>query len=873
MRVPRSSRALLHMASVLVPAHRRREWLEEWAAEVEALAQAKATEVEGLPACLAFTAGAIPHAFWMRTEGWTMESVAQDLRFAIRTLGRSPGFTVVAALTLALGIGANASIFALVNGLVLRAPAEVEAPARLAQIARSYESAPRWDNFSWPAYRLIATESESFSGVAGYSTAAFVLGEGAESERLLGELVTGSYFEVLGARAAVGRLLQTEDDRRPGAHPVVVLSHELWTRRYGADEDVVGGSILIGSSPHVVVGVTRPGFAGVESVGTPPALFLPTMQHAGYSGTLPFEQWGTSWISLFGRLSEDVDFATAEAEMNVISNRLREANPENGDMSVLLAEGIGLDPEDRADALRISGILLGIVGLVLLITCTNVANLMLARSTGRRTEVSIRMALGAGRGRLARQFATECAVLAAGATLLATPMVLLADRTLPLLFPLTLSVSLAADGRVFAFLIVTGAAAGFLFGLAPAWIGSRSGVIDSLRESTSTGSRAGTGLRDALVVSQLGLSLGLVAGAALLGQSVINAHNADPGFESEGVTAAFLDLGTTGRYDRTSGAEFMRTLVEQAGQLPGVRSATLSNQIPLTGGHARASASPADNEEVRFEAEYIVVGPRYFETLGIPVVQGRGLGGFGEEPERVVVVNEALAEMFWPGQDPLGQDIDRGQLWRVVGVVGNVQMRSLRSRANPAIYYPVDQAYSASMSLQLVGDGPVAPDAGALRRTVAGLDPGLPVTSVIDLRNAIDNSMAETRTIGYLVAAFAGLALLLSIVGLYGLVAYGASQRIREIGIRIALGARPESLVRLIIGRGVVLAALGVAAGVVVAIGLGTALRGLLFGVGHTDAKTLTAAAALMLGTASLAAWLPARRASTLDPSTSLRDR
>lgn len=801
-----------------------------------------------------------------------MDSLFQDLRYAFRTLGRSPGFATVAIVTLALGIGANASIFALVNGLVLRAPAGVEDPDRLAQIARSYESAPRWDNVSWPAYRLIASESEAFSGVAGYSGEAFVVGEGAESERLLGELVTGSYFQLLGVRAAAGRLLRPEDDLLPGEHPVVVLSHSLWSRRYGSDPAIVGTSILIGSRPHVVVGVAGEGFAGVESVGSPPALFVPTMQHPGYFGTLPFEQWGTSWISIFGRLEDGVDLATAEAEMTVLSRRLRDATAENSDISMLLAPGIGLDPEGRADALRISGILLVIVALVLLITCTNVTNLMLARSAGRETEASVRMALGAGRGRLARQLGTECAILAAGATALAVPMVLLAGRVLPLVFPMTLSVSLEPDARVFGFLIATGVAAGMLFGFAPSWIGSRKGLILALRESTSTGGRARAGLRDALVVIQLGLSLGLVAGAALLGQSVVNAHAADPGFQPEGVTAAFVNLGITGRYNRETGTELLRTVIETLGEQPGVRAATLSNQIPIAGGHARASASPAGNDEVRYEAEYVVVGPDYFETLGIPVVQGRALGGFGEEAERVVVVNEALARMFWPGEDAVGKDIDRGQLWRVVGVAGDVQMRSLRSRANPTIYYPLDHAWSPGVALQISTDPGSADGAGLLRRTVAGIDPGLPVTSVVDLRDAIAASMEETRTIGFLVAAFAALALLLSIVGLYGLVAYGASQRVREIGIRIALGARPDALLRLILGRGMLLGVFGVGVGVLVSVGVGTALRGLLFGVGHTDFRTLTAAAVLMLTTATVAAWLPARRASRLDPATSLRD-
>jgi hypothetical protein len=281
---------------------------------------------------------------------------------------------------------------------------------------------------------------------------------------------------------------------------------------------------------------------------------------------------------------------------------------------------------------------------------------------------------------------------------------------------------------------------------------------------------------------------------------------------------------------------------------------------------------PEGRDDVSFEAEYIVVGPRYFETMGIPIVRGRALGGFGDEPERVVVVNEALASMFWPGEDPIGREIDRGGTWRVVGVVPDVQMRSLRSRANPAVYYPLDQEYSPRMVLHAATERAAGLDAGLARRAVAAVDPQLPVGTVVDLGRARAVSMGETRTIGYLVGVFAALAMTLAVVGLYGLVSYGASQRVREIGIRIALGARPESLVRLILGRGVAIALLGIGVGLVIAYGLGTALRGLLFGVSHTDPVTMLAAAAVLLASAAVAAWLPARRASRVDAAISLRD-
>lgn len=862
---------VVRVASGLVPGNRRREWMEEWTAELDALARLERSGTDGLPSLMGFAAGALPHALWTRTEGWTMDSVIQDLKYAGRVLRSAPGFTMVAALTLALGIGANASIFSLINGLLLRAPGGIHQPERLVQIARSYESAPRWDNFSWPAMDLIARESRTLSGVAGFTGRSFTLGTGTETEQIPGEFVTGSYFDVLGVTPHVGRLLQAGDDVEPGAHPVVVLSHALWTRRYGSDPAVVGGTISLGAAPYQVVGVAPEGFLGAESIGTPPEVWVPIKQAASAAD---FASWGFSWIYVVGRMAEGVTFQEAEASMAVVSNRLREATPENDDMLVLLAEGVGLDPGDRREARQLSWLLLLIVGVVLLLTCTNVANLYLARASGRRAEMGVRMALGAGRGRLARQLITESLLLAGVATLLAVPAVLLAGRFVPLVFPYTLSVPVGADGTVLLFLCGVGLLAGVLFGFVPAWVTAQRDVADTLRDGASTGGRNRTRLRDGLVVAQLGLSLGLVSGAALLGRSVMNAHGAQPGFNARGVAATQVNLSSTGRYDGPQeGLDFFRRLTAEAVATPGVAGATLANQVPIAGGHSRASVRHADNDELGYEAEYMVVGGDYFSTLGIPIVSGRPLGGIGEEPERVMVVNEALARMFWPGEAAVGQQLDaRGGLWTVVGVAGDVQMRSLREAGRPAVYYPLDQQYSPWMVLHVVPEPGATIPADRIQQAVANADPELPAGRVIRLDQALVASMGETRTVGYLVAAFAGLALILAVVGLYGLVSYGAAQRVREVGIRIALGAQPESLVRLFLRRGLALAVVGVGAGLLVAWAMGRALQGLLFGVAPSDPLTLAAAAAFLLGTATMAAWLPAQRASRTDAAVSLRD-
>jgi predicted permease len=719
--------------------------------------------------------------------------------------------------------------------------------------------------------KLIGREAATLSGVAGHRGASFVLGRGRETQEVVGAYVTGNFFQVLGVNPFLGRLLLPGDEVESGGNAVAVLSHDLWVGRYGGEPSVVGEVVQIGAHPYEIVGVAPPEFTGPDATGTAPAIWLPITQVQAWGGAALFQEWGSSWIDVVGRMTEGVSFEEARASMDVVSTRLREADSINRDMEVLLAEGIGLDPQARREAKQLSLILFFIVGVVLLLACTNVANLFLTRATVRRSEVGVRMALGAVRTRLVRQLVTESLLLAALATLLAAPLVALADDFIPLVFPEALAVSLDADLRVFAFLIVVGLAAGVLFGVAPSWSASRQGVVAALREGASTGGRGRTRLRDILVIAQLGLSLGLVAGAALLGRSVMNAASAQPGFRPGGLTAAFVNLAQTGRYDEATGRETWIRLVDAVSQIPGTRMVTLANQAPIAGGHSRSTVRPPGRED-GYEAEYVIVGPDYFQTMGIPVVRGRGLAGLADEQESVVVVNQALANLFWPGEDAIGQVLERGdRTWRVVGIAGDVQMRSLRSAPRPGVYYPLSQEYNAGMVLHALGEPGRGLTAASIRDAVATVDPELPVSSVVDLQDALTVSMGETRTVGYLVGAFALLALVLAAVGLYGLVSYGASQRVREMGIRIALGAEPGSVARLLLSRGMVISALGVAAGLGVSYAIGQALSGLLFGVAPTDGATLGVAALLLLATAGLAAWFPAWRASQMDAAVSLR--
>jgi putative ABC transport system permease protein len=872
-----TSRFILKLVALFVPADRREEWMEEWVAELDALAEmGREGRAGGYPGLMSFVVGSVPHALWLRMEGWTMESVGQDLRFAVRILRRTPGFTVVAAVTLALGIGANAGIFSLVNGLMLRPPAGIEDPDGLVQIARSYDEAPRWDNWSYPAAELIRDASPLLSELAGYSNGSFVLGRGDDTEPVGGQYVTGSYFGALGVRPLLGRLIGPEDDLTPGAHPVAVLSHGLWMRRFGGSSEVIGTVLPVGSFPYEIIGVAPGEFAGIDALGSSPEMWVPSMQRARSNGGSLHDQWGSSWIYLFGRLREGTAYEAAKASMDAVTMRLREASDLNEDIRVLMASGVGLSPEERTEGEQVVFLLSGIAALVLLLTCANVGNLFLTRATARVGELSLRQALGAGRGRLVRQLVTESVVLGLVATVVAVPIVNGVSRVIPSIFPFPMTVSVAPDVRVYLFLLIVGVAAGVLFSAVPAWSVARHDVSKVLREAGTTGGRSRTRLRDALVVGQLAVSLGLMSGSALLGRSIMNAQSADPGFNPDGVLVGSLNLSSTGRFDETTAVEFQSRLLDELKGMPGVISVAIANQAPILGGHSRATVRPADrldDPSAGFEAEYITVTPGYFETLEIPVVRGRTIREPAQEPEPVVVVNESLANLFWPGLDPLGQEVGgRDQPRRVVGVVADVQMRSLRNPGMPAVYYPYHQEPELFLTVHVKVQGVTTARTPALRNAVANVDPEVPLLSVADLRDGLGRSLAETRTFGLLVSVFAGLAAVLSFIGLYGLISHGVSQRAREMGIRIALGAAAGVITRLVLARGVMLAAIGIGLGLGVSLILGRALESVLFGVDPSSPWTFGAAALLLFAASMAAAWVPARRATRVDAAVSLRD-
>ncbi|NNF39378.1 MAG: ABC transporter permease [Gemmatimonadetes bacterium] len=868
---------LLRFAAGLVPRTERRAWLEEWSAELHALDHAPTGDADSgpeLPDPLRFAAGALPHAVWLRSEAWSPRGLLDDQRLALRMMGRAPAFAAGAMLTLALGIGVNGAIFSLVNGLVLRAPPGIVDAERLVQIGRVTEDPSAdlaWGTFSWPNAQLVAEESNGvFRQVAGYSLAQFSVGEGPEADVVFGHFVTGSWFDLLGSTPALGRLVQPGDDQTIGGHPVMVVSHGLWMRRWGGDPDLVGRSVLLDGAPYEVIGVAPEGFVGVHTVGLRPEVFLPAVMNPGYRGDLPFGSWRWSWLNMVGRLADGADEVAAESTADLWTQRMRAAHPDNAEARVVLSPGVGVDPYSQSQTDDITRILILIVGVVLLLTCASVANLQFARATHRTPEMAVRTAMGGGRGRLARQLLVESGLLSIGATLVSVPLVLAVVNVIPGFLPLQLVSSIAPDARVWAFLLGVGGATALVCGLAPAWLAARATVAASLRDGTASAQGRRTRIRDGLVVAQLALSLGLVAGTGLLARSVMAAADADPGFESRGLRAAFVRLSFD-EWNATSSVPFVEGVTQALERLPGVRSVAVGTQLPVAGGQSMASAAPSGRPDEEVQVELAAVGPGYFETLQIPMLSGRPIGDFAAEGERVAVISRDLAERFWPGEDAVGRTLAGDPEWRVVGVAEDVRMRSLRSEANPALYVPFTQAWQPGLAFAVAGAPGAAADGEGIRQAIQTVAPDIRV-GIVDVRSAVLGALDDTRTIGLLVAAFAGLAVLLSGVGLYGLVAIGAARRIREFGIRVALGARPESVMRLILGRAGLLAVLGTALGVFVAVGVGRGLGALLFETSPVDPVAFAAAAVLLVGSMGVAAWLPARRAARVDAVDCLRE-
>jgi predicted permease len=785
---------------------------------------------------------------------------------------------------LGLGIGANTAVFTLVNAALFRAPPGTR-PHELVWLAatrdfpdqpgrpRSYQR-----RFSMPEYRDYVVRTTSFTGLSAYQDVALALGSGGEPERVGGLLVSGNYFQLLGLLPAAGRFFVPEEDRDPGAHPVLVLSHGLWRRRFASDSSVVGTDITVNGRRFTVVGVAPAGFVGIQ-LGEPTELFMPLAMVAvamPRSAEL-LEQRYAGWLQIVGRLKPGGTAAAASAEVGTVAAQLAQAYPETmeGTSAEVSPLSGGLDPGNRREALPIFVLLMAVPALVLLIACANVANLLLARAAGRRREIGIRLALGATRWRLLRQLLTESVLLAicAGAAgmLLSfwlNDILLAVSRA-----PTEIALALKPDVRVLAFTLVVAVTTGMLFGLAPALGATRPDLVPALKERLGR-----SRLARAFVVAQVAISLILLVTAGLFLRSLDKALDVNPGFDPANRISLSFDLGIQGYTDQQRGAFYAR-LLEQVRAMPGVRAASLASPLPLSG---RVIGSAVSLEGVDPDAGGVPVNlgafaPEYFETMGAPLVRGRDFAATdGPGAPLVAIINETLARRLWGNEDPLGRRLrlyGRDEPYReVVGVAKDGKYDELTESPRGFLFLPERQhADLSDISLVVKTAGDPRPLAGALSAAVHELDPALPIFRLETLEQALRNRLDKERGASSLLGVFGTLALLLAALGLYGVMAYAVTQRTREIGIRVALGARQVDVLRQFVGEGMRLAAVGVVIGIALSVALTRIIARFLYGVTATDAATFAAGAALLCVVAVLASWFPARRAARVDPMVALR--
>ncbi len=810
-----------------------------------------------------------------------LEQAWQDVRFAARLLRRSPVFTAVAVVSLAVGIGANTTIFTVVNGLLVRPrPGLVE--TGLVDVGRS-QNGSGFDNMSYLNYVDYRDASgDVLQGLAAYSIdpRPMSLATGDTAIRIYGQYVSGNYFDVLGVRPEAGRFFRADEDQAAGGAAVAVASHRFWQEQFGGDPSLVGRTVTLNNQVVTIVGIAPGAFTGTMVLR--PDVWVPL--HARPDPGL-FTSRGGVWLIGIGRLAPGVTVSRAGAALATIAARLEHDYPDaNKGKGVVVAPSSAFPAELGLYVKGFLAILTGLVGLVLLIASVNVAGMMLARAAGRRREIAVRLAIGAGRARLVRQLLTESLLLfllGGGAGLvLALWMRNLLVALVPQL-PLPVVLDLPLDGRVLAFTAAVSLAAGALTGLAPALQASRADVVPALKDDARSGGGRTLRLRNLLVGSQIALAMLLVVAAGLFLRALQGADRIDPGFDPTNVELASLDL-SLGGFDRTSGEAFGRTLLDRVRALPGVESACLTVQLALDGsGFGMGGIAPADhalpNGRKTLGLDWNAVTPGYFRTLGIHLVRGRPFReGDRQGAPPVAIINETLARQLWPGEDPLGRRLinprpDGDITMEVVGVEKDRKYRSLGEAPRPFIYVPLAQRYVSGVSLLVkrAGGPSVIP---AVRAALHDLAPTLPIVHAEALASYIGIGLLPQR-IALTVAGSLGIVgFLLAAVGIYGVTAYTVSRRTRELGIRMALGARPQDVGRLVLAQGARLAGAGIAAGLALALVVSRLIASLLYGIGPGDPLTYAAAGTLFAAMTLVASWAPARRAARVDPMTALRD-
>jgi macrolide transport system ATP-binding/permease protein len=822
-----------------------------------------------------------------------MNALLQDARFAVRMLRRSPLFTSVAVLALGLGIAANTAIFSLIDAVLLRPVPGVKVPNELVVFER-WQAGQLLGNLGYPDYRDYRDQLKSFSGVAAEAGTRASFSGGGASERVAAALVSGNYFTVLGASPAAGRLLDDADETE-GGPAIAVIGYAFWKRAFGGDPRVVGSAIRLNEHTFTVVGVAPRDFRGTATQFQPDVWTPITLQPVVMPRLSPdtLRNRASGWLRIFGRLAPGATFGAAQAETSAVAARLAQAYPVTNHLrTVALVPGLGLDSDDRSEVRRLLGLLLACVALLQLIACANVANLMLARAAARRREVAVRVALGAGRARLVRLFFTEGALLAVCAAalgmLLAPLVAQVAVSANPNAYTLR-GVDVQLDARVLAFVLLLTLISALLFALAPARRAARVDLAPSLKDGSPGAGRSGSRLRGGLIAAQVALSLVLLAGAGTGIAAMRRALAANPVTQPEEVLLASVDLDIQG-YSSAKGLSFYMALLERARALPGVTAASLGGTIPPEEFFGRrAIFHPGEEPPLAdFQGDDFahglrvdddVIAPAFFRTLGIPLIAGREFTAADRAGSpRAGIVNESLARRFWPGRDPIGQRIVAPDFTgplrppiTVVGVVKDAAVRSLAGRPTLQLYLPLAQEYSGRATLIVRGNAGASRLAGALRAEVATLDPNLPLYAVETMPAHIATSLWRQRIAAGLLGVFGALAVALAAMGIYGVAAHSVSQRTREIGIRMAIGARGEQISALVVREGMASVLAGAAIGLPAAMLATSAMQKSLPGVKPFNPWVMTATLALLGAISLLASYLPARRAARVDPIVALR--
>ena len=819
-----------------------------------------------------------------------MEKLWQDLRFGFRLLIKSPVFACVAVLSLAFGIGANTAIFSLVNAVILR-PLPIEKPEEVVSVYTVSGSGMPYGSTSFPDYLDYRNQGKTFTGLVASKFTLASIGSGDQNEVVPAILASGNYFSLLGVSMMLGRAFTPEEDQKPGGSPVLVISHAYWERRFGSDPGVVGRSIQLNGNPFTIIGVVTKDFNGTF-LGINPDLWVPvTMQpQVMPARNNPMEDRHDRWLDLMGRLKPGVSAEQAQSDLNVIAAQLDSAYPDINEGRVrqinIIPSG-SVPPGFRGPVLAFTGVLMVIVGLGLLIACANVANLLLARATTRKKEVSIRLTMGASRKRLIRQMLTESMLLSLLGGAAGLLIALLTGNLINLFKPPTpipISINLALDMRVLTFAFILSILTGIVFGLAPAIYSSKSDLTAWLKgETPSLGKgRRKLALGKLLVVAQISLSLILLIVAALFLRNLQSLRSVDPGFRTENVALVWLDLNLRG-YNVNRGREFYRQLSERVRLMPGVENLSLSSNVPLGLAFSEAFITiegqqpPPDG--VFIQAGAPIVEPSYFDTMGVAVLRGRNLGDKDFlASQKVILVNETMAQRFWPNEEAIGKRIQltprpspESDYYEIVGVVKDSKYVSFSEDPRAVFYRPFSQVYSAEMNLlvQTASDpGAILP---ALRREVQALDPEAPILAIKTLKENMGTSLVPWQLAATLAGAAGTVAILLAVIGIYGVVSYSVGQRLKEIGIRMALGARATDILRMVLAQGFKYALIGVIIGVVIAALLAQALSGVLYGVNAFDPVTFVAIPVLLTLIVLLASYVPARRATKVDPMVVLR--